>query len=259
MKVVRWLATVIAIASVLGTFGCVSFVNGSGKPETRTFELTGFTSVVAGNTFKIDIAQGPVFSVNVTADDNLWDDLDISVSGKTLRLAGKPGLLIRSVHLRAKIVMPVLATADINGASSATIHGFDSDDTLRCIISGASGIELADISCNAADIDISGASHMTGGIKTGDCDFDISGASRATLTGTGRVIKLNVSGASNADFDEFAVQSAAVTLSGASNARIDAGTITKANLSGASHLVYNGLPSITGIQTSGASTIGQEP
>ncbi len=61
-------------------------VTGSGKAETRDFALSNFTGIQAANAFSTQINKADAFKVQVTADDNLWNSLDISTSGNTLHL-----------------------------------------------------------------------------------------------------------------------------------------------------------------------------
>jgi hypothetical protein len=91
-----------------------------------------------------------------------------------------------------------------------------------------------------------------------DGRFVVSGAGRVELKGSGAAVTVDASGASQVDLDEFRLESVGVTLSGASQARVDAAEITRANLSGASRLFYGGSPKIGNVETSGGSSITQE-
>jgi len=85
---------------------------------------------------------------------------------------------------------------------------------------------------------ISGASGLSGYLKSGLCDVEISGASHLTLSGSGSDMKLDVSGASTADLDDYAVTNADVELSGASTSWLEITGRLDANVSGASTLEY---------------------
>jgi len=74
------------------------------------------------------------------------------------------------------------------------------------------------------------------------------------LKGSATEAKLEGSGASHLDLSDFALDQAAVELSGASHATIQVKTKLNYSLSGASHLSYKGDPTIGEKEKSGASS-----
>ena len=105
---------------------------------------------------------------------------------------------------------------------------------------------------------ISGASTLTSNVTVdGDVQLIVSGASTVELEGEANDITINASGASNVDLSTFSVNNADVLLSGASQATINLEGILNANVSGASHLLYIGNPTLGDIETSSGSTIEQ--
>ena len=58
-------------------------VTGSGNPETRQFDFSDFTKVDIGNSFEYEIIQSDMYSISITADDNLFD-LALEQSGATV-------------------------------------------------------------------------------------------------------------------------------------------------------------------------------
>lgn len=208
---------------------------GSGRPVTREMDLSGFTRVQAGSAFTVDIKQGDGFYVAVTADDNLFERLNVSVSGDTLRLQLRPGLNVSRATLRAEVTMPSLRGLDLSGASHCTLAGFKSAESLR--------------------LDLSGASSLQGGIEAGNVRLQASGASDVELTGAGGNLSGSSSGASTIRLTDFAVKDADLSLSGASRAYINARGRLDADVSGASRVEYSGGPTIGRLQTTGGSSI----
>ena len=90
-------------------------ITGSGKAETRDFNLSGFTGVQASNAFTIQVSRADTTKVQVTADDNLWNSLDISISESTLHLRAKPGVNIINSTLKATITLPAISSLDMSG------------------------------------------------------------------------------------------------------------------------------------------------
>lgn len=212
-----------------------SVVTGSGRLATREMDLKGFSRIEAGSAFVLDVAQAEDPSASITADDNLFDYLDVSVSGDTLHLGLRPGHSYQHVTMRAQIALPTLRGLQLSGASQASVSGLRSSEDLA--------------------LDLSGASIMRGDLEAGDLRVDESGASRLELTGSGGSLELHSSGASSARLIDLPVGDANVSLSGASSAELNASGLLNADLSGASRLEYTGSPTLGRAQTSGSSSI----
>ena len=99
-------------------------ITGSGNLVTKEMSLGNFNQVDASGAFHIDVTQGTPASVVVTADDNLWDVVDVHNDGGTLHLSVKSGSY-DNPHLSAKIVMPYLSALTMSGATNGSIHGFN--------------------------------------------------------------------------------------------------------------------------------------
>ena len=94
-----------------------------------------------------------------------------------------------------------------------------------------------------------------GQIDAGDLRADVSGASRLELSGQGQDGRINVSGASQANLADFAMQNVDVEASGASRAEVNVSGRLDAQASGASTVGYTGNPTMGRIETSGASNV----
>ena len=99
----------VVLLAVFGVIGGGGFVIiGSGDLTTRDFDLSDFTEIEARSGFQLELVQSSTFSVEITADDNVMDYIDVSKSGDTLRIRPQWNRSFRSVTLRAKITMPDL-------------------------------------------------------------------------------------------------------------------------------------------------------
>jgi hypothetical protein len=231
-------AAVAVTCTVLVLRGWPGVLIGSGNLETEEYAFTNFTKVEIGSAFEFEIKQSSSYSINVTADDNVIDYVQVYKDGQTLkiRLGGIPSL--RLVTLRASVTIPQLHGLIISGASRGTVYDFNSTEDL--------------------DITVSGASRVTGDITAGNVEFNISGASTIQLEGSANDMIANVSGASRLNLDAFIVNNGDVDFSGASSGTVNLNGRLDANLSGASRLWYIGEPTMGDINTSGASTISKK-
>jgi len=227
-----------AISTVVALRGWPGGLVGSGNLETEEYAFTDFTEVEISSAFEFEIDQSGSYSINVTADDNVMDYVQVSQDGQTLKIGLRRFISIGPVTLRASVTMPQLHGLTASGASRGTVSDFNSTEDL--------------------EIKLSGASRVTGDIAAGDVEFGISGASTIQLEGSANDIDANVSGASHFNLDAFTVNNADVNFSGASSGTVNLNGRLDANLSGASTLWYIGEPTMGDINTSGASTISKK-
>ena len=67
---------------------------------TQQLAISDFTKVEAGNSFKVIIIRADSFNVQVKAEDNLAEHLDVIKSVDTLIIRLKPGTSTRSATLK---------------------------------------------------------------------------------------------------------------------------------------------------------------
>lgn len=231
----------ILVATLLAVFsfvGCAVTVTGSGNLVTENYDFGGFTKVEAHNGFQVDLTRSSTFSVEITADDNIWEYLEVTNSGDTLRIRLKPPRIYLSVDLRAKITMPDLYKIDLSGGSQASITGFSLSHDLSINLSGGSGV--------------------AGDITAADADFDLSGGSHVDLEGTADDLDVNGSGGSQLDLENFPVDNANIKLSGGGSATVNVDGTLNVNLSGGSHVTYIDNPTLGDIDLSGGSEVNRK-
>jgi hypothetical protein len=233
--IIAIVVAVAAICTVLILRVWPGVLIGSGNLETEEYAFTNFTKVEISSAFDFEIKQSSSYGINITADDNVIDYIQVYIDGQTLkiRLGGVPSL--RLVTLRASVTLPQLRGLAVSGASRGTVSDFNSIGGLNMTISGAS--------------------RVTGDVTAGNVEFDISGASTIQLEGSADDMIARVSGASRLSLGDFAVNDANVNVSGASTGTINLNGRLDANVSGASTLLYIGEPTIGTVNVSGASTL----
>ncbi len=253
-------AVLVVVLLTLGLLaGCVGgVVKGSGNLDTQQFNFSDFARVEVGYAFEVEIIQSSSYSVSITADDNLFDYILVSKQGTTLKIRLEPALHYAFTKLQAKITMPQLRGLALSGATRGTVSSFSSTDNIDIEVSGASSLNLVEMSAGDVEFDLSGASRVTGDITADDVDFDVSGASTVQLEGSANDIVVDASGASHVKLAAFPVSNADVTLSGASSGTVNLDGRLDADLSGASKLLYIDEPTMGTINTSGASTLSKK-
>jgi hypothetical protein len=193
--------------------------------------------------------------VAVKTSDNLFDYVDISVTGDTLHIRLRPFINFRFAQFHATVALPDLKVVDITGASYGAVSGFNSAGAVEVKVSGASRLDLSSLNSTDLLTEVSGASRLTGSLEAQKADFEVSGASTVELSGATENVRMEVSGASTARMDSLKTTNADITLSGASNATINVTGKLDLQVSGASRLVYTGSAVLGRAEVTGASTL----
>ncbi len=210
-----------------------------GNERTETFDFTGFSSVEASSAFQVTITQSTSYSVKISANERIFDRIEVTQQGQTLKIDVKPGIFFGLFNNKAEITMPSLENFALSGASRGTADGFSSSNQFTAHVSGASTLDLNNF-------------------NAGDINFEVSGASHLTGQGTASNLTSAVSGASTLDLTDLTVNNANVDLSGASHAIINLTGRLDAQASGLSNLQYIGEPTLGTIDTSGGSTVNKK-
>lgn len=229
-----------------------------GQIITREFDFSDFTNVEVSHAFRVEIIRSDSYQISITASAKLFDYIDVSKSGNTLKIARKPYHFPTKTAPEVRINMPILNKLRLSGATKGTVAGFSSQEDFDLNVSGASGLNI-DMEAGKTKLEISGASRVSGNVKVADAEFTLSGASRAKLSGSANNIVLNAWGASRLDLADFTLNDTSVSLKGASRATCGecCGNLDL-DLSGASKLDYCGNPTMRDINVSGASTLNHK-
>ena len=144
---------------------------------------------------------------------------------------------------------------DLSGASTLTSDAIRAK-TFTADLSGASRLEGKELRADSMKLDLSGASslHCVDAAVAKDCVWDLSGASGLEMAGSGQDLKADISGASRAKCLDFQAESGKVNVSGASTLEGSFSGSLSGDVSGASHLCYQGDPSVD-VKVSGASNV----
>jgi hypothetical protein len=246
------------------------------KIENRQYDFSDFSAVDIGDAFSFEITRADSYTIAITAGADLFEHIDVSKDGRTLKINVRPVFNFRNTGpLKAVITMPDFTGLNGAGAVDGTISGFQSTENvgihlsgasevvmtdisagdMECILSGASELELIDLKTNDAGFNLSGASDLRGGLTAAGADFVLSGASSVRLNGTADDLAVNASGASDITLSDFTVHNADIDLSGASECRVNADSELGIKLSGGSKLVYYGNPSIKSMDITSGSEV----
>jgi hypothetical protein len=210
-------------------------VVGSGRLTTRTIDLSGVNSVVAGANFVVHIRKGQPARAVVRMDDNLVDRVDATVTGDQLHLGIKPGASVRNATLSADVTVDQLDGLDTSGASRVILAGTVTSPALR--------------------VEVSGAGSVTGPVQVGQMQADVSGAGTLGLSGQVQDLRLRAAGAGRLELADLTAHRLDATLSGTSHVVVTVSDTLAVEASGMSVLRYRGSPRVTRSEASGMSSV----
>jgi len=151
----------VALLIPIMSAGCEDVVKGSGDLETKQYDFGDFDRVDVGYAFKVEIDQSSSYSISITADDNLFEYIQVAKEGETLKIGLKRTINLGSVTLKAEVTLPQLRSLEFSGATRGIVSDFSSTENLDVQVSGASSLDLVDISAGDIKFEVSGASKVT--------------------------------------------------------------------------------------------------
>jgi len=257
LRIALMTGAVLALLAIGCSLPVVRFVTASGPVVTRDYNITDFSGIESEAVYEIELVPSNSYSIAVTSNENIFEYIEVTKSGSTLKLALKNWVSITGpLTLKARITMPELRVLELSGASKATANGFKTTHDFRLSVSGAGRVDF-DLETGRFTADLSGAGKGQGKLKAADTDIRLSGAANLELEGSAANTVVNGSGAASASLSDFSVKDARVTLSGGSRGSINVSGKLDVNLSGGSTLQYGGSPTMGKIDVSGGSNLRQ--
>jgi hypothetical protein len=222
---------VLTAAVLLTSIACKRRTEeGHGKETTKTYDVSGFTSVDIGAPVDVDLTVSNVSKPTVTIHgyENLLDKITCKVENGVLKIE-KDGIftLFTDKDIKATITMPAINGLTIRGASEAKLHGNITGDSFLLNIKGAGDVEMDELNMNSFVTKVSGA---------GDLKITKGAVNNA---------EFRVTGAGDVDAFGLQVKKLTAELSGAGDIDVSVSEVLDANINGAGSVNYKGNPSVT--------------
>lgn len=210
----------------------------SGNVTTQDRTLTGYDGIEVEGAITADVSFSTSGEqIEIVADDNLQQYIEVSISNNVLKIKIRDGI-------------------SINGRATLKAHIITNPNVDYYRVSGASHIILRDtVKVEDLTLSASGASNVTGAVLAQSTDINLTGASKVSITGTTDNLDLNASGASDLSDFSFTANQGIFDLEGASVARLTINKTIGITASGSSSLVYKGNASVNSSNLTGASTV----
>lgn len=204
----------------------------------KTFDLSGFTRISAGETFTVDVKQGTAYSIKAKGCSNELNDLVLTNDNGTLTVRYNR---YKSDRYRVdfEITLPTLSSISLDGAAKGTVSGFGQQASfMKAVLSGTAECTINQLPA-LINAELSGVTVLTLNGTAPDLIAHLSGDA-----------KLNAYAASFSDADVYA--------SGTAIARVVVQQSLFAQASGNSRIYYKGNPTNVNAEQSGTAKVIHE-
>lgn len=177
-----------------------AFIEGNRIPEVKTIPITNsFDCISSTGPIDVDFVASEANSIEILADGNLIDLIDISYFGNSLEISVKEEVNFRTQSpLRVKVSYPNLQSVELVSSGNINIFNLEENE-FEALLTGSGNINLAGTVENVTLV-LSGSGKIDSG----------------NLKASNLVAKLNGSG----DINAVAILSAATRLAGSGNINI---------------------------------------
>lgn len=148
---------------------------------TVTFDFNNFTDISVLSIFNVTVTQGPDFSVEVTIDEDIVDNLIVTQTGSRLSLDLQFGDN-NAQTLDAVITLPVLNSIDVDGVATVTLKDFNQTH-MTINVGNVSQLRGNSLMIGDLTARVSGVSQLDfGDIRPlGNANIEVRGISKATV------------------------------------------------------------------------------
>lgn len=207
-------------------------VEGAGATTTRELSIAAFTGIDAASSIDVEVTRGDSQHVEVTAQPNLIDLLNVDVSGGTWKIRTKKGFRTREAFI-VRITTPGLELAHLSG--SGDVHA-------------------ENVFADGADLAVEGSGSLTAtGINGPKVKANVDGSGDLNLKGTCSELNAHIDGSGNLRAQGLAANSVNVRVEGSGDAEVTAISELDARIEGSGNVRYAGKPKVESkVQGSGA-------
>jgi hypothetical protein len=230
----------VLVGVLVGVAACQEFggfVNGSGRVQTESRTVQGFSAVALTGTGTLVITQGNTEALTIEAEDNLLPVLTSTVRDGRLTLGTKDRVGIRPTKpIRYTLSVKNLNAIDISGSGDVQATALKSE-RFTVEISGSGNAEIGQLTATTLKLDISGSGNIT-------------------VAGTANRQEIDISGSGKVRADELVSKEAMVNTSGNGKATLRVSDTLDVRISGSGSVDYIGAPRITS-HVSGSGAVKQ--
>ncbi|MFT3936276.1 MAG: head GIN domain-containing protein [Chitinophagaceae bacterium] len=212
-------------------------VNGNGNIKTTEHTVSAFKNVEVSGAIDLYVAQGDTKPVKIETDENLLQYIEIEQQGDRIFIKSRKGYNLKPTN-RVKVYVTSPVYSDIDVSGASNITG-----------------QTKIVNTEKISMDVSGAGDINMDVNAPAVSAEVSGAGEVNLKGETKSFDLNLTGAAKAHCYELLSENTKVDISGAGAADVFASIKLEAQVSGAGNVTYKGGATNVNQQVSGAGSV----
>jgi hypothetical protein len=218
----------LPILSAIFLSSCEKVV-GEGPIVTETRSVTNFKKISVNISGVINYSIGPVYKVELQAQQNILDILQTNLSGDELVLKVKEGKRLKTHEdIVINITAPYVQRINLSGSANLFVTGDVENNEMDLKVSGSGNIKIQKVAITEKLIaTISGSGGIF--IQSGTCKNE----------------HLKISGSGKIDLADILSEKATTEISGSGDMLVNLSQSLNATISGSGSVLYKGNPVIT--------------
>lgn len=236
---------VMAIALAAGWVTLPGVITGSGRIVTEEVAVAPFDRIMLTTPGELRLVQGDSPRLQIRADDNVRQALEITSQDGMLMLRTKPDVaLLQKITLVYEVTAPMLSSLSVTGSGNVSAGPLTAD-ALAVSISGSGDVRLTALDARRASLELSGSGDLRIDRLAADTvEAMVSGSAAIQLAGRAREALLRMNGSGTIDASALAVSDASVDASGSSDAVVWAQSSLDVAINGSAAVHYYGEPDV---------------
>lgn len=203
-------------------FGLGPRITGSGVRVSESRDVNNFQSISSSGNFDVTITPSNVYSVTVSADDNVLKYVLVRKDGDRLVIRFRDNVRLQNtLPIRVEVSMPDLRNVSLSGSGFIKSNGsFTSDEKMKISSSGSGDI----------DLDLSAPT----------IESNIAGSGSITLKGKCRSADISIAGSGNYEAEKLLSEQTEISVAGSGDAHVFASITLDASIAGSGDITYTG-------------------
>jgi len=227
MKNIILLFSLLITAFLFQSCNDLISITGEGPVVSKTFSYDDFDEIESLGSFNVEIIKGEEYKIEVKAQQNLIDILEVNKNNHRLEIGIKDSYNVTSdFDINFYITLPKIKKAIISGSGDMTLSKFETIEDLTLEINGSGNITTKN------NIDIKNITSK------------INGAGKIKLLGTNKKQNIKISGSGDFNCFDFVSEEVIIVISGSGNCNVYAENKLNVSILGSGSIFYKGHPSI---------------
>jgi len=246
LQLTRTLYMILA-ASMFLLVGCdgdgiLPCENGDGARVTEPRTETNFDQVRLDIPGDVYITKGEDFSIDITAQGNIIDELETEVLGSTLAITNSRCL--RSYKtIRIDITMPEVAALEVDGSGDIYVLDRFNGSKLDLYVKGSGSIDMVG-DFQKTYLEVDGAGDISLDTQSEEIETRIKGSGDVSLTGVADMHNIEMEGSGNMEAFELISDICDIRIAGSGDADLNVSTELKVKIRGSGDVRYKGTPTV---------------